>query len=520
MTRSNFIFALAMSFIIIALVAIKLSTKRAVITCQDCNVILISLEILRTDHLPCYGYSKNTAPSICEFAEKSILFENHYTQEPYSLPAHASLFTSLYPSQHKLRFILKDELPEEIVTLAQILKAQDYTTFWSAPLDDPWVPINKGLEKGFMYFEEEIRSDPIVAWEKTLHKAKNYPKFFAFLHTFKIHEPYIPSNPNLINLFTDDVVDGIPKTNEEMNFKYRQGLLDNFEELVKLIDQDTQEQYKELFSAPQDNQGEILQLISKLESEKKLSPELQLKLQSISRLTWQENLTDNPRSVEFIKALYDTQIYETDMAIKRLLEILQREQLLENTIIIIYSPLGESFNEHGIGFSHSADLYQNSINTPLIMYIPKFKPMRVDQAVQSIDIMPTTLDLLGIKIPDQAEGFSLLPILKGLRVFNPNHLIISELRGGTRAESIILDKKWKLIINYLQERPPRELYNLQTDPKETQNLIDNYPEIEILLEKVLDSHRKQRKNYFSPESEFPGWLDEETRQRLIREGYF
>lgn len=56
--------------------------------------------------------------------------------------------------------------------------------------------------------------------------------------------------------------------------------------------------------------------------------------------------------------------------------------------------------------------------------------------------------------------------------------------------------------------------------KETQNLIDNYPEIEILLEKVLDSHRKQRKNYFSPESEFPGWLDEETRQRLIREGYF
>ena len=109
-----------MSFVIIALVAIRLSIINATPACKDCNVILISLEILRKDHLPCYGYSKNTAPNICGFAENSVLFENHYTQEPYSLPAHASLFTSLYPSQHNLRFLLKDNLPGEIVTLAQV----------------------------------------------------------------------------------------------------------------------------------------------------------------------------------------------------------------------------------------------------------------------------------------------------------------------------------------------------------------------------------------------------------------
>ena len=377
-----------------------------------------------------------------------------------------------------------------------------------------------------MYFEEEERKDPIVAWEKTLNKAKNYPKFFAFLHTFKIHEPYIPSNPDLIKLFTDDVVDEIPKTDEEMGIIYHQRLLENFKELVKLIDQDIKDQYKELFSNPQDNQEEILQLIFELESEdvltssENLSSEMWSKLLSIRRSAWQGNLANNPRAIEFIKALYNTQIYETDIAIKRLLEILQKEQLLKNTIIIIYSPLGESFNEHGTGFSHSVDLYQSSINTPLIMYLPKVTPSIIDQPVQTIDIFPTILDLLGIKIPNQAEGVSLLPILKGLQSFDPNRLIISELGGGIRAETIILDNKWKLIINYLQERPSGELYNLQTDAGETKNLIDSFPEIEKRLEDFLNTHKKQREIYFTPETDFPGWLDEKTKRRLIKEGYF
>lgn len=509
-----------MSFIIIALIAIKLSTKKATAACQDCNVILISLEVLRSDHLPCYGYNKNTAPNVCAFAEKSVLFENHYTQEPYSLPAHASLFTSLYPSQHNLRFILKDKLPEEIVTLAQVLKAQDYTTFWSGPLDDPWVPIDKGLERGFMYFEEEVRNDPIVAWEKTLHQAKNYPKFFTFLHTFKIHEPYIPSNPNLINLFTDDVVHGIPKTDEEMEFRFRQRLLDNFEELVKLIDQDTQEQYKEFFSEPQDNQDEILQLISNLESEKSLSPKLRSKLQSIGLSTWQENLIDDPRAIEFTKALYDTQIYETDIAIKRLLDILQREQLLKNTIIIIYSPLGDSFNEHGTGFSHNNNLYEYSINTPLIVYIPKFPARRIESLVQTIDIMPTLLELLNLPTPAQVQGKSFVPELIGNSNNSYESFAISELGGGSRAETIINSSKMKYMKNYEKGRPAKEVYNLIDDPDEFNNLIGKYPKLEEDFENLLDKHRSNLKKYYHPDSVFPDWIDQKTRERLKKEGYF
>ncbi len=499
-----------------------LSVTKDQVSCQDCNIILISFEVLRSDHLPCYGYEKNTAPNICSFANKSLLFENHYTQEPYSLTAHASLFTSLYSSQHKMLTIKKDKLSDNIATLAQILKENGYNTYWNAPFNSPHIPINKGLEKGFDKFIDETIYEPDKGWLLTLEEAVKTKKFFAFLHTFKIHEPYIPLNKELINNFTDKFINEIPSTTEEFKLKYKEKLNANFDEILSLVDNNLTEKYKNLYLNPNKNKEDIINTILLESDNQTLNEELESKLISISRLTWSDTIKGitSKDQVDFIKSLYDTQIYEADISFKKVYDFLSNRNLLKNTIVILYSPLGESFNEHNTGFSHYTDLYQNSIRTPLIIYIPKVNSKRISQPVQSIDIMPTLLSLLNISVPKQAEGMSLLPLIKSNFISDLNRSIISELGGGKRAETIIIDSKWKLIKNYEKNRPSRELFNLQNDNIESFNLVSEYSELANLLEMKLIKNKESRKKLDVIQNEFPQWIDEATRKRLIEQGYF
>ncbi len=77
--------------------------------CPDCNIILISIDTLRADHLGCYGYYRNTSPFIDSIAKQGIIFTKHISQAPYTSPSHMSMFTSLYPSQH---LICQNTIPE------------------------------------------------------------------------------------------------------------------------------------------------------------------------------------------------------------------------------------------------------------------------------------------------------------------------------------------------------------------------------------------------------------------------
>src|SRR3989344_6085507 len=96
--------------------------------CKDCNVILISLDTLRAKSLPCYGYEKNTAPNLCEFAKKSFLFTNSYSQSAYTLDSHFSIFTSLLPSSHGMTTLFVNTLNEKVQTITQILRNSGYKT--------------------------------------------------------------------------------------------------------------------------------------------------------------------------------------------------------------------------------------------------------------------------------------------------------------------------------------------------------------------------------------------------------
>jgi glucan phosphoethanolaminetransferase (alkaline phosphatase superfamily) len=98
------------------------------------NVVLISLGPLRADHMGCYGYFRNTCPNIDKLARKSIVFENNHSQCSLTLPSQMSLFTSLYPHEHKVFFPLEaTNLNKKFLTLTQILKKITILPYGSAP---------------------------------------------------------------------------------------------------------------------------------------------------------------------------------------------------------------------------------------------------------------------------------------------------------------------------------------------------------------------------------------------------
>lgn len=161
---------------------------------NDCNVIIICLDTLRADHLSCYGYSRATSPNIDKLAKKGIIFDWAIAQSSATLPSHAALFTSKYVHSHKVSDPTKS-LSQGQTTLAQVLEKNGYKTaafICNAELLNPRYGLNKGF--GTYFFRKEQNNT--VSFEKTMPAALEWinqhknSKFFVFLHSNDIHQPY------------------------------------------------------------------------------------------------------------------------------------------------------------------------------------------------------------------------------------------------------------------------------------------------------------------------------------------
>lgn len=160
--------------------------------CNDCNVILISIDTLRHDRLSINGYSKKTSPNIDRFFKDGINFTNAYSQAPWTLPSHSSMLTGQYPKNNNVE-IPTDLLPPQAETIAETLRQNGFET--AAFTTSPFMDINLGLGQGFNYFKHH------QDWQDTIavaREAKNWlrenrrKKFFLFLHSFQVHDPYSP----------------------------------------------------------------------------------------------------------------------------------------------------------------------------------------------------------------------------------------------------------------------------------------------------------------------------------------
>lgn len=432
------------------------------------NVVLIVVDSLRADHLSCYGYFRNTSPNIDKFALGSILFEEAISQANNTLLSFASILTSQYVSTHKVRDFNR-RLNDSALTLAEVLKIYNYRTaaFVGGFLLDPVFGLDQGfdtyyhLDKTGSSFKDVI--PPALKWIE--ERKKDRKKFFLLLHGNDLHPPYL-----------------FPKTS-----MYDKGYNGQIESI--------------------NSDGKTYWVIYKKMIHHLYATEDR-------RITYL-----NPQDIRHIIAEYDEGINYVDNFIGDFLKEFDKLRLRDKTVIILTADHGEGLFDHDY-FFHDFNLYENTIRVPLIIRIPPedARVRKISRQVQLIDLMPTILELAGIRPNQEAEGHSILSLLTGEAGPKFNQYVFSESHF---AGAVIRSDEWKLI--YYPDTI--ELYNLKEDRQEKQNLFKRRPDIAGRLTAELLGWMEERRG--CPDSseglkKKPGFREaledmEKTNERMRKE---
>lgn len=401
--------------------------------CQNCNIILISLDTLRADHLSCYGYNRETSPNIDKLAEESILFEDAFSNAYFTLPSHMSIFTSLYPTTHKINNLESKPLSTDFKTFAEIFKKEGYRTIWFGPLFHSHLSLDQGFGRGFdefypFYFSQMTYFPDSTKFNKTLFSdVLNQDldkKFFLFFYSNINHAPYI--YPEEFNFkFSNKSYSGrLPQDYNDLIDSCSIKMKKSFENNPDYIYQPALCYYHFL----DDNSNEIL---------------------------------PSDEDISEVSNRYDNGVFYVDYLLGELLAELEQLDLSENTVIIIASDHGEELFEHN-GFDHD-DFYDHTVHVPFIIKVPGLqKKIEVTGLTQNIDILPITLTLAKLTSPEFLEGRGLQQILEN----NNKRYVFGYSLGDTYARS----EKWK----YIKHRDgEEELYYLLNDPLERHNLINS-----------------------------------------------
>jgi len=391
------------------------------------NILFIAIDTLAAGHMSCYGYGRKTSPNLDRFANESILFLNAFASDIPTQPAYTTMFTGLRGIRHTIvshdgRNVLDPAIP----VLQEILRSNGYLTCAVDNLVDmkPWFirGYSQYFNPGGLQFATAQRINSIAI----PWLEQNYRnKFFLFLHYWDPHTPYIP--------------------HEKYNY----------------------------YTGKKNDPGN-----KSLERFKK-----QMVYPFFAR--WFEDLGD-VTDAEYIVALYDGEISYVDEKLQEIFDIIEKLDILDDTLIIITSDHGESMTEHEIYFDHHG-LYETTTHIPLIIKPQgRFKPRKIKEMVQHIDLMPTILELAGIKMHSKLDGRSLVPLLKG-EGKGCKEVYMNECLY--QAKIAIRTEDWKFIIaidkGVHPEAPDRELYNLKDDPEEKINLFEKERDVVDNLELKL-----------------------------------
>jgi len=462
------------------------------------NIILIVMDATRSDHLSCYGYERNTTPSIDKIAEEGVLFKNVISPSTWTVPSHASIFTGLFPFEHGAGHV-SPYLPEKIETLTEILKKEGYQTL--AYSNNPWMRFI-GLSRKFddfqegwrehkgRYFYEVVyneltklvkRNDPTWlikdkgAAETTQYVSRwirNHIKspFFVFINYMEPHLPHSPSPYNSIYIPENIAPEDIKKV---------------------------------LRSAIGMGKGGAF-LLKRKRSQEELS---------------------------LINALYDGEIHYLDKRIGALYEHLKKLNVLDDTLLIITSDHGENLGDHGI-LGHAFGLFNSLLNVPLIIRHPTyFTPgLIIENNVQTTDIFYTVLDVVGLNHNPSHLGLG-KSLIRRIKEQDYVEMMIAEHDKPTdaldKAEKLGIDanhinKDQRAIIfrgyKYIQTSlGEEELYDLKIDPDESHNLISEKREIAAALKSRLGEIYKTDRARAAGGKKIE--MDKETESKLRSLGY-
>jgi len=354
------------------------------------NVVLITVDTLRSDHLGSYGHGAETSPALDALAKRGVLFLDAIAQATTTPPSHASILTGQNPPTHGLRKLYGQRLPDANRTLAELLQEQGYTTaaFVSA------VPLRgrTGLDQGFDLYDDswevvteydehersaQATNERVFAWLDALAPAPR-PPVFLWVHYFDPHFPYFPPD----------------------RYQRRFGVGPVVREFLP-VPVDTNERPRR----------------------KPMNPEL----------------------VERMAALYDAEIAYTDDAIASLLAKLEESGLLTDAAIAVVADHGELLGEYGYFFGHWG-VTDETARVPMLLVHPegRFSGAVVSNAVGTIDLVPTLLSWLGVASDLHFDGRDLTPILEG-RTAEPRALYTEQFEyfpvRAVRDEEWILEQR-------------------------------------------------------------------------------
>ncbi|MEO8275481.1 MAG: sulfatase [Thermoanaerobaculia bacterium] len=390
------------------------------------NVILISIDTLRADHLSAYGYSRATTPHLDAWARRqATVFDNAIAAAPSTLPSHASMLTGVEAFRHGAQ---NDPLAPSWRTLAEELRAAGYTT-WGVT-GGAYTSPAMGLAQGFdVYrswvwgFERGQELPTNMDW--TLAELARQPAqpFFLFFHTYEVHAPLRAREPEFSGWNREERRDSlvwVGAPTQEAATGYRLQHAARFE--YRASDP----------SAP----------------------------------------AEGPATLQSAIDRYDSSIAYVDRQLERLFRELESDGLAANTLIVLTSDHGESFGEHDLA-GHGY-LYDDNLHVPLFVSVPGSQDggKRVLHQVRSIDITPTILDLaIGSSIA-QADGSSLRPLLADPSAPFPDDAWSYAANSGfglsLRLQGRL--KYWLFDSALHSELPAEQVFDLRSDPAETKTV--------------------------------------------------
>jgi len=373
------------------------------------NVLLITIDTLRADHMGVYGYRRPTSPRMDAFAGRGVVFDQAYTYWPKTRGSFVGMMTGRLASQTgygKSHPMLLDFNP----TLASVLKDAGYETV--ATVDNPNVAASLGYAKGFDRYRETWEEKDLVTemdrtraitadGVRTLRQASPDRPFLLWLHYVNPHAPYEPPAPWDAAFLDGDAVRG-----------ERLRPVDGFHGGVP-----------KQWAVP-------------------------------------------GKTLGWYVARYDGEIAAVDAEVGKLLDALDGSAVRDRTLVVITTDHGESLGEHDYYFDHGEDLFDPSIRIPLLVAGPGIEAgRRTGVLATTLDLVPTVLDAVKVSYPPDLAGESLLPAMRGER--RPDR---PRLQGQNDRNLLgAWDRRFKIVATPSADGAGYALYDRETDPGETRD---------------------------------------------------
>ncbi len=336
---------------------------------QKPNILFLTVDTLRPDRTDMYAYDRSTMPRVAAFADSATTFDHAVVPRGSTRPSYASMLTGQYPFRNGVRSN-RMVLHEDAQTLSETLLDEGYET---AGFVSNFVLLGdfSGINQGFQIYDDFLdqregrRNNYERRASSTLRSILEWldsdppEPFFLFVNLIDPHGPYKPPQ-KYYDMYKTDRVRNIPR-----------GRI-----------------------PPYQAHGDTLNFFDYVDR-------------------------------------YDAEIRYVDDALGVLMDALVAKGVWDNSMVVFTADHGEGFGEHGTYFGHHALLWEETTRVPMTIRMPQGwyesrgenPPARLDPVVSPLDLTPTVMDLLGLAVPDNLDGRSLLPVLRGEAVSDRNILV-------------------------------------------------------------------------------------------------